>query len=421
MGTNRRQTDPLEIKPRVHWTILLLLSVFLAPATRAQWTQYGGPSQDFSIEDQGIAEEWPNNGLRTIWSRKLGEGYSAILAEADRLYTMYRDGKNEVVISLDAKTGKTLWEYKYESTPLEGIDANYGTGPNATPLLTDGLLYTISIAGVMHCLDAETGSLLWSHNLWTGYKGEVTAFGYSSSPIHYKNNVIVFMGGDGQSMAAFDRKDGHIVWKGLTFPLSYGTPKLMTLCGQDQLVVCTADAVIGVDPNTGKMLWRYPVENRERQNITMPTRLDDDELFFSTYEMGSRRLKIVKNGEFRVEEIWSSRHPQFMITSFVRLDDHVYGSSGDQTSSFMAAVNVHTGKLAWRTRDFELANVVGIGRHLIILDQKGYLGLATPSAEGVGLQSKIKPVEQWSRTAPTVVGKVLYVRDMRNIMALDLG
>ena len=179
MGMNRRQTDPRGTKPRVHWIILLLLSVFLAPATRAQWTQYGGPGQDFSIEDQGIAEKWPDDGPRKIWSRKLGEGYSAILAEADRLYTMYRDGKNEVVISLDAQTGKTLWEYKYESIPLEGIEANYGTGPNVTPLLTDGLLYTISIAGVMHCLDAQKGSLLWSHNLWAGYKGIVNRFGYS--------------------------------------------------------------------------------------------------------------------------------------------------------------------------------------------------------------------------------------------------
>ena len=138
MGTNRKHTDLLGTKPGVRWTVLLLVPVFLAPTTHAQWTQYGGPGQDFSVEDSGIAERWPDGGPRMIWSRKLGDGYSAILAEADRLYTMYRSGKNEVVISLDAKTGKTLWEYQYESTPLKGIDANYGKGPNATPLLADG-------------------------------------------------------------------------------------------------------------------------------------------------------------------------------------------------------------------------------------------------------------------------------------------
>ena len=87
----------------------------------------------------------------------------------------------------------------------------------------------------------------------------------------------------------------------------------------------------------------------------------------------------------------------------------------------VVAVNVRTGKLAWRTRDFELANVVGVGRRLIILDQKGHVGLATPSPEGLGLRSKAKPLEQWSRTAPTVVGNVLYARDMHKIVALDLG
>ena len=83
------------------------------------------------------------------------------------------------------------------------------------------------------------------------------------------------------------------------------------------------------------------------------------------------------------------------------MGDYIYGSSGDQNSSFMCAVNVQTGKLAWRNRDFSLANVVGVGRCLIILDQDGHLGLATPSAEGLGVQSKIKLLPQWPRTAPT--------------------
>jgi outer membrane protein assembly factor BamB len=352
---------------------------------------------------------------------------------------MYRSGKQEVAISLDAKTGKTLWEYKYESMPIKGHHADYGNGPNATPLLSDGRLYTIGIAGLMHCLDAANGKLLWSHNLWFDYKAlPVNEFGYSSSPIAHKDMVIAQMGGGGQSLAAFDAKDGRIVWKGLDYPTTFSTPKIMRLSGQDQAVVCTADGVIGVDPNTGKLLWRYPVVNREKQNITMPIRLDSEELFFSTWEAGSRRLRLVKrvsrvpprsgeglgldsSGGFRVEEVWSERQPQFMYVSCVRFDDYIYGSSGTNVSAAISAVNVQTGKLAWRKRGFGLAHVVAVGKHLIMLDDQGALGFATPSPEGLTVRAKVKLLQAPSRTAPTVVGKTLYVRDMHNIMALDLG
>ncbi len=413
--------SPLRTASNIPWTLLLVLLVPLVSSAHAQWTQFGGPRQEFRIDDAGIAEKWPDNGPGQIWTRKLGGGHAAILAEEDHLYTMYCDGKQEVVISLDAKTGKTLWEYKYEFVLLKGIDPEFGKGPNATPLLTDGRLYTISIAGLMHCLDAKTGDALWSHNLWTGYKGKLVEFGHSSSPIGYKDMVIALMGGDAQSIVAFDKRDGHVVWKALSFPLSYSTPKIMRLGGEDHLVVYMASALIGVDPNTGRLRWNYPLENQWKQNITMPTQLDDDRLFASTLEAGSRCLKLVKDGEFRVEEVWSKRQPQYFFVSSVRMGDYIYGSSGDHTSSYMSAVNIRTGKLAWRTRGFSLANVVGVGDRLIILDGDGTLALATPSPEGLVVHSKVKLLDTPSWTAPTIVGKTLYIRDMHKIMALDLG
>ena len=85
---------------------LLLLSVLLAPAvpataddTRpAAWLQWGGPNQDFRAPAGSLAAKWPESGPEKLWSRELGEGYSAILFESGRLYTMYRTGNNEAVV-----------------------------------------------------------------------------------------------------------------------------------------------------------------------------------------------------------------------------------------------------------------------------------------------------------------------------------
>ena len=404
-----------------HLTTLVVLATVITFDAHAQWTQFGGPGQNFKVEGKGLSEKWPAEGPRKIWTRKLGEGYSAILAEGDRLYTMYRAGAKEVVTSLGANTGETLWEFGYVSLPPEGHDAEWGKGPNATPLLTDGSIYTIGVAGIMHCLDAATGKLLWSHNLLGEFGGNVLVLGYSSSPIAYKDTVIVLVGGKDQSIVAFDKNDGHVVWKNLSFENSYSTPRIMKICGEDQLVTFMGTEVIGVDPHTGVLKWQYPIRNEYKQNITMPSLLDDDLLFISTWKAGSRGLKLVKGEPFRVEELWSTRKVHSFYESSVLIGDYVYGSSGPPEAHLMSAINVRTGKIAWRQRGFASANVVAVGDRLIILDENGHLALATPGPEGLTVHSKIQLLKRPSRTVPTVVGNVVYVRDAESIMALDLG
>jgi hypothetical protein len=129
---------------------LLATGVSAQPPGGSAWRQWGGPNRDFKVEATGLADAWPEGGPRTIWSRPLGVGHSAILAEDGRLYTMYRvgNGRNkggpwdaeESVIALDAATGRTLWEHKYPSK-LE--DFSFGAGPHSTPLLVGDRLFTL--------------------------------------------------------------------------------------------------------------------------------------------------------------------------------------------------------------------------------------------------------------------------------------
>jgi outer membrane protein assembly factor BamB len=409
---------------RRHHHLLIVATAFICFAgtdLQAQWSQFGGPNQRFSVEDVGIAEAWPAEGPEHVWSRPLGPGYSSIVAKDDRLFTMYRDGKREVVISLDAATGKMLWEYRYESTPVEGHLPEYGDGPNATPLLADGRVFTIGVASVMQCLDAETGRVLWSHDLWREFGGNMIEFGYSSSPIEYGDAVIALVGGKDASIVALDKKDGAVVWKNLSFKNSFSSPIIMNLGGRDQVVTFTDTEVIGVDPQNGSLVWHYPSVNEWKQNISMPVQVGDDLLFVSSFHAGTRCLRVTMGEPARVEEVWSTRKVEIFYTNAVQIGDYVYGGSGDQSATLLFGINAKTGKIAWRERGFGWANLVAVGRHLAILDVKGYLALATPEPDGLKIHSKIRLLKPEVRAAPTVVGNRLYVRDGERAMALDLG
>ena len=402
---------------------VFLVSLVLSAAAQAEWKQFGGRGQTFTADGTGLAEEWPVDGPRRLWTRKLGEGYSGILAEGDRLYTMYRVGGEERVISMEAATGKTLWEYTYESTPLPTHDDQFGNGPNATPLLTGGRLYTIGIAGLMHCLDAATGKVLWSRQLWKEPRVKHPhKFGYSSSPIEYEDTVITAVGEKDRSLVALSKEDGSIIFESLDYANSYSTPMIVRIHGEDQLVAFMGSEAIGADPRTGALRWEYPMGNQWQHNISPPVVIGEDMLFFSTLEAGSRGLKLIRRGDqTAVEELWATRKIRAMYFDWVRIGDHLYGSSGDLGSYLFAAVNAQTGKIAWRKRGFGHAGVVRVDGRLIILEEDGTLILATATPDDLTIHSRAKLLEQPSWTAPTIVGKTMYVRDLHNIMALDLG
>jgi outer membrane protein assembly factor BamB len=334
---------------------------------------------------------------------------------------MYRSDNSEVVISLDARTGETVWEHRYDSTPVEGQDTEYGEGPNARPLLADGRLYTIGFAGVMHCLDSTTGDLLWSHDLLGALGGDVGELGYSASPVEYGETIIALVGGRGQGVVAFDKRNGHVLWKNLDFKPSFATPAIMRIRGEDQLVAFMATEVVGADPRTGELLWRYAIRNHYPQNICTPIQIDDDLVFVSTTEAGSRGLRVVRNDGVRVEELWSTTRLQCFYGTFVLVGETIYGTSGIQSGPRMSAIHARTGELAWRVRGFNLSHIVAAGGRLILLDDEGKLTLATPTSDGLEVHAEAGILSSPALTPPTLDGTVLYARDQHDIVALELG
>lgn len=389
-----------------------------------EWPQWGGRNRNFKIESGALKESWPASGPKQLWSRALGEGHSAILVDNGKLYTMYGSGARETVISLDAATGKTLWEFPYETT-LTGLDLEYGKGPHATPLIVGNLIYTVGVAGRMHALDKHTGKLVWHHDLWNEYGGHRDDRGYSPSPIAYKNNVIVIVGGrNGQSLMAFDQQTGNIAWKNLNYTPAPSSPVIISVSGQDQLIYFSTDEIVGCDPNNGSYLWHHPHKTQYGLNISTPAWDGHDNVIFmsSAYGTGSRAIQLTRNGnQTTARQLWANNRMRVHIGTVIRLGDLAYGSSGDFGPAPFTAINVKTGQIAWQDRGIGRASFLHADGKLIMLDEDGNLALAKPGANGLSILAKASVLRNLAWTVPTLARTKLFLRDRRTIMALDLG
>jgi outer membrane protein assembly factor BamB len=413
IAAQKRRTQPNPNSPEQ-------TTVASAPA----WTQWGGPTRDFKIAAQGIKENWASGAPKQLWSRPLGDGHSAILSEGGRLYTMYSGSNRETVISLDAATGRTIWEFPYEAVP-EGLNLSEGKGPHSTPAIAGNLIFTVGVKGTLHALEKSGGRMVWKHDLWSEYGGHVDDRGYSPSPLAYKNLVIVPVGGKSrQCLMAFDQQTGNLVWKNINFTPAPASPIVINVGGHDQIVHFGTDDVYGADPANGNLLWSHPHKTEYGLNISTPVWDPSDGLLFmsSAYGTGSRVIQLNRNGaQTQVKQLWANNRVRIHFGTAVRVGDLVYGSSGDFGPAFFTAVNVKTGKVDWQDRGLARASFLFADNKFVILDEDGALAIASPGQGGLRIHAKASVMKNLAWTVPTLTGTRLYLRDRRTILALELG
>ena len=136
---------------------------------------------------------------------------------------------------------------------------------------------------------------------------------------------------------------------------------------------------------------------------------------------GGWSIQLEQHGEEIVaKEDWSSRKVQFSMGTPLRIGDVIVGTRGGE-AALAHAVSMETGKREWVQRGLGDATFVSGDGKIIFLDENGKLGLATIHPDGMTIHSECQVTERWSLTVPTLVGKTLYVRDRKHVLALDLG
>ncbi|MFT4538246.1 MAG: outer membrane protein assembly factor BamB [Planctomycetota bacterium] len=410
-----------------------------ASSAYAQWTQFGGPQRNFHAPAEELAESWPLGGPPVIWRRPLGDGYSGVLVDGDRLYTMYRRGGDEVIVAMARESGLTVWEHIYAVTTTDSAD-DYGGGPSATPAIAGDFLVTVGIGIDIHCLNKETGEVIWSRDIMEEFEMPMPGRGFSASPviIEDRNLVILPIGGNSEvlavndvrnvgvpdgAVAAFDLETGWIVWATQDFPGSKASPLLIEFDGRQQVVVFMGNELAGLNPSDGTLLWRHQHSTDYAFNCSSPVFDGKDTIFCSSaYSNCTEAVQLIAtdNG-IEAKAKWSSRRLRIHFTNMLLVKGRLYGVNGMGRPGMLTSIDAATGEMLWRSRGFARANLVYADGKFLILDEDGQLALATFGEDGPKTHGKLNVSDSHAFAAPTLVGQSLYLRDRKFLTAFDIS
>jgi len=388
------------------------------------WTQWGGPHRNFQTTATGLKDTWPASGPRVVWKRALGEGYSSPSVENGVLYTMYGKPREEVVVAANADTGQTLWERTNPMTFTSDAAQEQGNGPYSAPLIAGGRLFTTGVAGRLQCFEKQTGKLLWSQELVADHRGSRLMYGYASSPIAFRDLVIVPVGGPGRGLMAFQQADGKVAWSKTDLGNVYSSPLLIDIGGLEQLVALLDGALVAVNPHNGDLQWQVPFKANYSIAVSTPVWGDGNILFVSAeYDAGAKVVRLDRTGlQTKPTELWSTNRLRLHHGNAMLIDGVFYFSSGGKGSqAILSAVDAQTGKIYWQQRSIQKATFVWADQKLITLDEDGTLMIAHPSREGFRISATAPLLSRLSWTPPVLVGSRLYIRDRRELMCVDLS
>jgi outer membrane protein assembly factor BamB len=290
------------------------------------------------------------------------------------------------------------------------------------PQVIGDRVVTASGIGQIHSLNKADGKLVWSLDLYKDFGGTRLGFGYSSHALPYKDSLIIAAGSRTHGVLKVRQSDGGVVWSRHRLENAHSSPLLINVDGQPQVALLLAQEIVGIDPESGELLWRHPHPTEHGLAISTPVWADGNLLFLSTaYSGGARALKLTRNGaKTEVSELWHNPRVQSHFGSVIRRGGYVYLSSG-QSTALITAVELQTGRIAWQVRDFVKAQLLYADDRLIILDQDSALGVGMASPERFQALAKWPILSSVAWSPPTLVGNRLYARDRRVIMALEFG
>ena len=398
-------------------------------AVGEDWRQILGPARDGIVRETGLNLDWKAKPPKILWKVPLGNAYSSVAIVGDRLFTMAKSGQRDIALCLDAQTGKELWSF--DAVPSYIDVQKQGAGPRATPTYHQGKLYCLFGRGELLCL-TEKGKKVWQRNMFqeTGARsgeGEFYYWGVSQSPLVEGDLVIVQPGGsNNNSVAAFHKDTGKLLWTAGDDPMGYASPIAITAAGSRQVVVPTGQAILGIDPVKGKILWRYPFGNKFNVTCAIPVWSDNLLFVSAAYGGGCAALEIVppvsKEGNWSVREKWTNKNKlqNLMATSMI-VDGHIYGCHGDLAAFFLRCLDQKTGEVKWEKRVPGRYSFLALDRHILCWHERGSLTLieASPAEYRVkGELPKLLTYKSWAM--PAFANGKLYLRDERNLLCLDL-
>lgn len=409
---------PRHLEDAVRYLRCLLIVVCCVSQVAADdWPQWGGPQRDLVWRETGINYELPEGLLPRVWSQPIGEGYSgpavadgkvfitdAVHPDLDRGQTK----TIERVHCLDVETGDILWTHEYECD----YTISYPAGPRATPSYDDGKLYTLGAVGDLYCLDANSGNVIWRKNFAEDFNAPLANWGTAAPPLVDGDQLIVLVGGPQSLVVSFNKTTGEEIWRALDDPdIGYTPPVIFELNGIRHLIIWHPSAVCSLDPASGELRWQVPFHVQSGLTIATP-RMVDNRLLVSSFYNGSRMIEIADDGA-SAEVVWKGDSDSelaegtdglhcLMCTPYID-DGYIYGIC---SYGALRCLDVEAGERVW-----EAYEATGYDRwwngflvphedHVFIHNEQGELIVAELTPEGYHEISRgllVEPTRQVQR------------------------
>ena len=384
-----------------------------AQLTPQDYPQWRGSSRDGSASAFATPKTWPD-ALTLKWKVDVGAGYATPIVVGNRLYTLTRQNGDEVMMALDAGTGKTVWQTPYAAPyKMNPATRSHGDGPKSTPLYYDGKLYTMGISGIVSAFDASTGKLMWQKPA----PSADPIFGTGMSPVADRGLVIFHVGGHNQgALTAFDANTGAVKWAWAGDGPGYGSPVVVDLDGTRQVITITQKKVIGVDAATGQLLWERPFVARADTNSFTPI-IYDGTIIVSAHDAGVSAFRPMKrNNQWGFDMVWENAEVEMKLSNPVVVGDTLYGFSQKNSGQYFA-LDVKTGKVLWlgKTREATHASLVKAGDLIFLLNDDAQLTVAKGSRTGFEPVHKYTVAESATWAQPTLSRNRIFVKDLTTL------
>ena len=367
------------------------------------WPQWRGVHRDGVWTDTGIVERFPDRGLEVTWRVPIRGGFAGPAVAGGRVFVLdyeetpgsrTMDG-TERLLALDEETGAVLWTRTWPAA-YRNISWKFANGPRTPPTVDGDRVYVLGAAGMISCLDAETGEAVWQVDTTDEYDATVPAYGVSHAPLVEGDVLIVVVGGEPDAkIVGFDKATGEERWRALemTSETGYSSPIVIDAGGVRQLIFWHATALVSLNPETGETYWEQAFLNTGGLSISTPVH-SGRYLLISQFRTGSMMMALNSNrptarmlwkGQSRIELPHLTEGLHAMMSTPIIIGDYLYGvgSYGE-----LRGIDATTGERLWQSDAltppgrFGTAYIVRNGDRYFVTNDAGELIIARFTPEG---------------------------------------
>jgi len=400
----------------------MLIHATLLPASgpgTASWPEFHGPDRTNISPETGLLKKWPEDGPRLLWKySQCGRGYSGVAIAEGMIFTAGDFGDTETLIALDMD-GKPLWK-----SPNGKSWRGSSPGSRTTPTYNDGVLYQMNPSGRLATYEAKSGKPLWAVDLKARFEARYGIWALSENVIVDGDKVLCMPGGPKGRVVALDKRTGETVWANTEIEhiAAYCSPMIVTHGGVRQLLTMTQKSVLGVDVETGKLVWSAPFVPRSPQNALTPVYQDGYVFVACGHSSGGTVMKIdMESGG--ATTVWHRKDLDNCHGGTILLNGMLYGCGCRLGGKSFYCVDFLTGKTIKLDKTLGKVGISYADGMLYCINHRGMMYLLAVTPDGFEVVSRFDLGKRPSNSYlahPVICGGRLYLRCNDDLFVYDI-